>query len=69
MPPQPTDRRVRRTRKLLQDGLLKLLCTKPLDDITVKEIVESCQVNRQTFLARETSRYHPAEQRSLQCNG
>ena len=48
MPPQPTDRRVRRTRKLLQDGLLKLLCTKPLDDITVKELAEAADVARAT---------------------
>lgn len=37
------------TKQALAASLGKLLVRKPLDDITVKEIVESCQVNRQTF--------------------
>lgn len=37
------------TKKLLADSLKKLLEKKPLDKITVKEIVEECGVNRQTF--------------------
>lgn len=46
--PSGTDRRVRRTRKLLQDGLLSLLQVKPLADITVKELAEHADVARAT---------------------
>ena len=37
------------TKLALAASLGKLLKRKPLDDITVKEIVEDCAVNRQTF--------------------
>lgn len=46
--PESTDRRVRRTRKLLQDGLLALMRRKPLEDITVKELAETADVARAT---------------------
>ena len=37
------------TKLALAASLRKLLVRKTLDDITVKEIVEDCEVNRQTF--------------------
>ncbi len=37
------------TKKALADSLKKLLETKALEKITVKELVEDCGVNRQTF--------------------
>lgn len=37
------------TKKLLADGLKELLKKKTLDKITVKELVATCGVNRQTF--------------------
>lgn len=37
------------TKRLLADSLRQLLEKKPLAKITVKEIVENCGVNRQTF--------------------
>ncbi len=37
------------TKRLLADSLRQLLEKKPLEKITVKEIVENCGVNRQTF--------------------
>ncbi len=43
------DRRVRRTRKLLQDALISLLRRKPLAKIQIKEIVEEADVSRPTF--------------------
>lgn len=46
--PESTDRRVRRTRKLLQDGLLELMRRKALGDITVKELAEAADVARAT---------------------
>lgn len=44
-----TDRRIRRTRKLLQDALILLLRQKPLAKIQIKEIVEVADVARPTF--------------------
>ncbi|MEM7800261.1 MAG: TetR/AcrR family transcriptional regulator [Chloroflexota bacterium] len=43
------DRRVRRTRKLLQDALISLLRRKRLGKIQIKEIVEEADVSRTTF--------------------
>ena len=43
------DRRVRRTRKLLQSALIQLLRKKPLSKIHIKEIVEVADVSRPTF--------------------
>ncbi|MEM9775936.1 MAG: TetR/AcrR family transcriptional regulator [Chloroflexota bacterium] len=43
------DRRVRRTRKLLQDALINLLRRKLLAKIQIKEIVEEADVSRTTF--------------------
>ncbi|MEM7348434.1 MAG: TetR/AcrR family transcriptional regulator, partial [Chloroflexota bacterium] len=43
------DRRVRRTRKLLQIALISLLRRKLLAKIQIKEIVEEADVSRTTF--------------------
>lgn len=37
------------TKQMLAECLKKLMATKSLDKITVKELVEACGVNRQTF--------------------
>jgi probable dihydroxyacetone kinase regulator len=37
------------TKRLLADTLKKLMITKPLNKISIHEIVEECGVNRQTF--------------------
>lgn len=37
------------TKKAIKDSLIKLLNSRPLDKITVKDIVEDCGVNRNTF--------------------
>lgn len=37
------------TKRALADSLRKLLAHRPLDKITVRDIVEDCGVNRQTF--------------------
>lgn len=44
-----TDRRVKRTKKLLLDSLTELLKEKDLKDITVKEISDYSDLNRGTF--------------------
>lgn len=43
------DRRIRRTRKLLQDALIELLRQKPLAKIRITEIVDEADVSRPTF--------------------
>jgi len=43
------DPRVRRTRKLLRQGLIELLHQKPVAEITVKELAEHIDINRSTF--------------------
>lgn len=44
-----SDRRVRRTKKLLKQSFIELLKYKPYDQITVKDIVEKADYNRTTF--------------------
>ena len=43
------DRRIRRSRKLLQEALIQLLSQKPLAKIQIKEIVDVADVSRPTF--------------------
>lgn len=43
------DRRVRKTNRLLREALVKLLETKDIKEITVKELTEAADVNRSTF--------------------
>lgn len=43
------DRRIRRTKKLLQKSLAELMGEKEFKDITVKDITERADVNRGTF--------------------
>jgi len=47
--PKAEDRRVRRTKAALRRGLVELMTTKPLGDITVKELAEQSDVSRGTF--------------------
>ena len=37
------------TRRAIAESLIKLLNDKPLDKITVKNVVEECGINRNTF--------------------
>ncbi|MDO5424037.1 MAG: TetR/AcrR family transcriptional regulator C-terminal domain-containing protein [Eubacteriales bacterium] len=48
-PEQTVDRRVRKTRKLLLDGLTELMMTKDVSDISVKELSDLVDINRGTF--------------------
>ncbi|MBQ8094221.1 MAG: TetR/AcrR family transcriptional regulator [Clostridia bacterium] len=43
------DRRVRRTRRLLEEAFTQLLEKKPLKDISVKELAELADINKGTF--------------------
>lgn len=43
------DRRVRKTRSLLRQGLMKLMSEKDINDISVTELTELVDINRGTF--------------------
>lgn len=43
------DRRIKKTKRLLREGLTRLIQTKSINDITVKELTDSIDINRGTF--------------------
>ena len=43
------DARVRYTKKVIKDSFLKILKTKPVNKITVKEVCDLAEINRATF--------------------
>ena len=45
------------TKRALAASLIKLLSQKPLDKVTVKDIIEDCGVNRQTFYYHFKDKY------------
>lgn len=59
---QKTDRRIRKTKALLEKSLLELMKTKPVKNITVKELVDHADVNRSTFYLHYTSIYDILEE-------
>lgn len=44
-----SDRRVRKTKKALKEGLTKLMLEKSINNISVKELTEEVDINRGTF--------------------
>jgi AcrR family transcriptional regulator len=44
-----TDRRIRRTRKSLEDALIALALAKPYDEITIQEITDRADIGYRTF--------------------
>lgn len=51
MPPKIVDRRVQKTRKLLQDALIELVTEKSYEAVTIQEILDKANVGRSTFYA------------------
>ena len=51
MPQNVVDRRVQKTRKLLQDALIELVAEKGYESVTVREILDKANVGRSTFYA------------------
>ena len=51
------DRRVKYTKMVLRDSLIKLLSQKDISHITIKEICDAADVNRATFYAHYTDPY------------
>ena len=51
MPQNDVDRRVQKTRKLLQDALIELVAEKGYESVTIREILDKANVGRSTFYA------------------
>ena len=51
------DRRIRRTKRLLKQGLALMMAEKEFKDITVKDITEKVDLNRSTFYLHYTDTY------------
>jgi AcrR family transcriptional regulator len=51
-----TDRRVQRTRKLLQDALMSMMIEKGYEATTVQDIIDRANVGRSTFYAHFTDK-------------
>ncbi len=51
MPQIVPDRRVQKTRKLLQDALIELVAEKGYESVTIQEILDKANVGRSTFYA------------------
>ena len=51
MPQNDLDRRVQKTRKLLQDALIELVAEKSYESVSIREILETANVGRSTFYA------------------
>lgn len=45
------DRRVRKTKAQLREGLARLMQKKSIKEISVKELVDEVDINRSTFLS------------------
>lgn len=58
---QSEDRRVRKTKKAMNDALAQLLAEKPLNNISVREISEIADINRGTFYLHYRDVYDMAE--------
>lgn len=55
------DRRVRKTKAQLRAGLARLMQTKSIKEITVKELVEEVDINRSTFYLHYSDIYQMLE--------
>ena len=59
MEAEKMDRRVRRTRNLLLQGLIRLMNEKDIKDISVRELSDLADINRGTFYLHYTDIYGP----------
>jgi AcrR family transcriptional regulator len=54
---EKNDRRIKYTKMMIKQSLVKLLQEKPISKISVKEICETSDINRSTFYAHYTDQY------------
>lgn len=59
---EKTDRRIRKTKAQLRAGLSKLMQTKSIKEITVKELSDEVDINRSTFYLHYTDIYNMLEE-------
>jgi len=59
---QVTDRRIRKTKKLLRDTLVEIMNEKSIESITVKDLTERADLNRGTFYLHYCDIYDLLEQ-------
>ncbi len=52
-----TDRRVKYTKMVLRESLIRLLCDKPISRITIKELCENADINRATFYSHYSDQF------------
>jgi len=52
-----TDRRIKYTKMVLKESLIKLLREKPISRITIKELCEHADINRATFYSHYTDQF------------
>jgi AcrR family transcriptional regulator len=57
MPENVMDRRVQKTRKLLQDALVDLVSEKGLESVTIQDILDRANVGRSTFYTHFQDKY------------
>ena len=62
MPPETQDRRIKRTKMLLQNALVDLMLEKAVGKISVKELTQKADVNRSTFYLHYLDIYDMLEQ-------
>ena len=63
------DRRIKYTRTVLKDSLVRLLQEKPISKISIKEICDRADINRTTFYAHYSDQYdllHQIEQEVIE---
>lgn len=62
MPEQKTDRRIVRTKRMIQDALAELMEEKAFERITVRDLTEKADINRGTFYLHYRDKYDLLEQ-------
>ena len=58
MPQKIPDRRVQKTRKLLQEALIDLVAEKGYESVTIQEVLDRANVGRSTFYAHFPDKEH-----------
>lgn len=59
---EKVDRRIRKTKTQLKNGLAKLMAEKSINEISVKELVEMVDINRSTFYLHYSDIYNLLEE-------